>query len=77
MFKKATTPVQTPTTPVERVTSVLGPGINWSGNLGGKGGIRIEGRERRAVVAEVGAAEVALHLEQLGIVEITGHIHLQ
>lgn len=43
MFKKATTPVSTPTTPVERVTSVLGPGINWSGNLGGKGGIRIEG----------------------------------
>lgn len=43
MFKKATTPVQTSTTPVERVTSVLGPGINWSGNLGGKGGIRIEG----------------------------------
>ncbi|MBP9041361.1 MAG: polymer-forming cytoskeletal protein [Anaerolineaceae bacterium] len=43
MFKKSTTPVSTPTTPVERVTSVLGPGINWSGNLGGKGGIRIEG----------------------------------
>lgn len=43
MFKKTTTPIQTPTTPVERVTSVLGPGINWSGNLGGKGGIRIEG----------------------------------
>lgn len=43
MFKKATTPVQTPAAPVERVTSVLGPGINWSGNLGGKGGIRIEG----------------------------------
>lgn len=43
MFKKATTPVQPTTAPVERVTSVLGPGINWSGNLGGKGGIRIEG----------------------------------
>jgi cytoskeletal protein CcmA (bactofilin family) len=25
------------------VTSVLGPGIIWTGNLGGKGGIRIEG----------------------------------
>ena len=25
------------------MTSVLGPGINWTGNLGGKGGIRIEG----------------------------------
>ena len=45
MFKKPTTP--TPATsvsaPIERVTSVLGPGILWSGNLGGKGGIRIEG----------------------------------
>ena len=43
MFKK--TPVTEPTVqPVlERVTSVLGPGINWAGNLGGKGGIRIEG----------------------------------
>ena len=43
MFKK--TPVTKPTVqPVmERVTSVLGPGINWAGNLGGKGGIRIEG----------------------------------
>ncbi len=43
MFKKTTTPVPPPTAPMERVTSVLGPGINWSGNLGGKGGIRIEG----------------------------------
>ncbi len=43
MFKKTTTPL--PVTPqnVDRVTSVLGPGINWTGNLGGKGGIRIEG----------------------------------
>ena len=29
--------------PTERVTSVLGPGINWKGNLRGSGGIRIEG----------------------------------
>jgi cytoskeletal protein CcmA (bactofilin family) len=27
----------------ERVTSVLGNGINWKGSLGGTGGIRIEG----------------------------------
>ena len=26
-----------------RVTSVLGPGINWKGDLRGKGGVRIEG----------------------------------
>ncbi len=43
MFRK-TTPTQTANTqPVERVTSVLGPGINWQGNLRGSGGIRIEG----------------------------------
>lgn len=29
--------------PVERVTSVIGPGINWHGDLKGKGGVRIEG----------------------------------
>jgi cytoskeletal protein CcmA (bactofilin family) len=43
MFKKPAAPTQTVVTPVERVTSVLGPGIIWSGNLAGKGGIRIEG----------------------------------
>ena len=31
------------TTPVERVTSVIGPGINWHGDLKGRGGVRIEG----------------------------------
>lgn len=30
-------------TPSERVTSVIGPGISWKGDLRGKGGIRIEG----------------------------------
>ncbi len=43
MFKKTSASEQVPQQVVERVTSVLGPGINWSGNLGGKGGIRIEG----------------------------------
>jgi cytoskeletal protein CcmA (bactofilin family) len=32
-----------PLTQTERVTSVLGPGINWKGNLTGSGGVRIEG----------------------------------
>jgi cytoskeletal protein CcmA (bactofilin family) len=32
-----------PPAPVERVTSVLGEGIAWKGNLTGTGGIRIEG----------------------------------
>jgi cytoskeletal protein CcmA (bactofilin family) len=31
------------TSPGERVTSVLGPGINWTGALRGSGGVRIEG----------------------------------
>lgn len=44
MFRKNTPPVVSNTTPtVERVTSVLGPGINWQGNLRGSGGVRLEG----------------------------------
>lgn len=43
MFKKPTVPASTPTPTIERVTSVLGPGINWQGNLRGTGGVRIEG----------------------------------
>jgi len=43
MFKKPSIPASTPTPTVERVTSVLGPGINWQGNLRGTGGVRIEG----------------------------------
>jgi cytoskeletal protein CcmA (bactofilin family) len=43
MFRR--NPPSTPPaiTPTERVTSVLGPGINWQGNLRGSGGLRIEG----------------------------------
>lgn len=44
MFKKTPSPIPQPNAaPIERVTSVLGPGILWTGNLGGRGGIRIEG----------------------------------
>lgn len=44
MFKKPSSQtINPPTSPLERVTSVLGPGINWAGNLTGSGGIRIEG----------------------------------
>jgi cytoskeletal protein CcmA (bactofilin family) len=43
MFRKSTPPTPPAITPVERVTSVLGPGINWQGNLRGSGGVRIEG----------------------------------
>lgn len=43
MFRKNTQPIPSSIAPVERVTSVLGPGINWQGNLRGSGGVRIEG----------------------------------
>lgn len=44
MFKKNPPANQQPQIPaIERVTSILGPGINWHGNLRGSGGIRIEG----------------------------------
>jgi len=42
--KKKPEPTFSPgTAPFERVTTVLGPGINWKGDLRGKGGVRIEG----------------------------------
>lgn len=43
MFRKKTAPTPEMVKPSERVTSVLGPGINWKGDLRGNGGIRIEG----------------------------------
>lgn len=43
MFRKNTSPAPVTVTPTERVTSVLGPGIIWKGNLRGSGGVRIEG----------------------------------
>src|SRR5512142_550336 len=43
MFRKAAPTQPAATVPTERVTSVLGPGINWKGNLRGSGGVRIEG----------------------------------
>ncbi len=43
MLKRNPPPAPPAVTPVERVTSVLGQGINWQGNLRGSGGVRIEG----------------------------------
>lgn len=43
MFRKTPPSIPPTVTPTERVTSVLGPGINWKGNLRGSGGVRIEG----------------------------------
>ena len=43
MFRKKESTISPASTPLERVTSVLGPGINWRGVLSGSGGVRIEG----------------------------------
>ncbi|HUV15922.1 MAG TPA: polymer-forming cytoskeletal protein [Pelolinea sp.] len=43
MFKRSSNSSDQPASQVERVTSVLGDGINWTGKLSGKGGVRIEG----------------------------------
>ena len=45
MFKKRDEirPVNGPSAPTTRVTSVLGPGITWKGSISGSGGVRIEG----------------------------------
>jgi len=46
MFRRKeepSSPLTTQPAPSERVTSVLGPGIIWKGNLSGSGGVRIEG----------------------------------
>ncbi|MDD2521875.1 MAG: polymer-forming cytoskeletal protein [Anaerolineaceae bacterium] len=41
--KKKDSPVFIPDTTKSQVTSVIGPGINWVGDLRGRGGVRIEG----------------------------------
>ena len=47
MFKRNSTDPQAATPPavqaVERITSVLGPGVIWQGTISGSGGVRIEG----------------------------------
>ena len=48
MFKRNPTTQQGTSSPpviqaVERITSVLGPGVIWEGKLSGAGGVRIEG----------------------------------
>jgi cytoskeletal protein CcmA (bactofilin family) len=46
MFKRNSTPVETPGSAVqavERITSVLGSGVVWHGSVNGSGGVRIEG----------------------------------
>jgi cytoskeletal protein CcmA (bactofilin family) len=47
MFRKrsepATVPAKPKSAPTERITSVLGNGVVWKGQLSGSGGVRIEG----------------------------------
>lgn len=45
MFRKRdSSPPDSPSSPTaERITSVLGNGVTWKGQLGGSGGVRIEG----------------------------------
>src|SRR5512134_1142764 len=47
MFRKrsepATVPSKPSSAPTERITSVLGNGVVWKGQLSGSGGVRIEG----------------------------------
>jgi cytoskeletal protein CcmA (bactofilin family) len=45
MFKRGSTSSETAATAqtVERITSVLGPGVIWHGAVSGSGGVRIEG----------------------------------
>lgn len=71
MFRKRedTTPLAAQAAPTERVTSVLGSGIIWNGNLSGSGGVRIEG-----------AFEGDINLRGLLVVGETGRVtcqHLQ
>lgn len=52
MFRKRNeeiTPV-VPAAPIQRVTSVLGTGIIWKGDLSGSGGVRIEGAFEGGIV---------------------------
>ncbi len=45
MFKRTVTPTDATqqVQAVERITSVLGPGVIWHGSINGSGGVRIEG----------------------------------
>ena len=65
MFRKREGPRPVPVqpAPTERVTTVLGPGIVWKGNLNGSGGVRIEG-----------AYEGEISLRGLLVVGATGRI---
>ena len=66
MFRKTPTSPLTPQAPIERVTSVLGPGINWKGDLRGSGGVRIEG-----------SFEGEINIRGLVVIGETGQLHAE
>lgn len=68
MFRRRDDPLLPPTqpAPTERVTSVLGGGIVWKGDLSGSGGVRIEG-----------AFEGEISLRGLLVVGETGRVTCQ
>jgi len=68
MFRRRDDPLLPPTqpAPTERVTSVLGGGIVWKGDLSGSGGVRIEG-----------AFEGEISLRGLLVVGDTGRVTCQ
>ena len=47
MFRRRTAPSSTPpatqAAPADRITTVIGSGITWKGDLSGTGGVRVEG----------------------------------
>ena len=52
MFRRNTSPAAEASQPiqaVERITSVLGSGVIWHGNINGSGGVRIEGAFEGAI----------------------------
>jgi cytoskeletal protein CcmA (bactofilin family) len=65
MFRKrdGSGPILPSITPSERVTSVLGPGVSWKGDLLGSGGVRIEG-----------ALEGNIHLRGLLVISESGRV---
>ncbi len=84
MFRKRNTPPApanvTAAAPVERITSVLGSGISWKGQLSGSGGVRIEGAfdgdiavRGLLVVGETG--RVTAHEIRANLVIIAGAVH--
>ena len=66
MFKRNSTAIAPFSTPVDKVTSVLGPGISWQGALRGSGGVRIEG-----------ALEGEIAIRGLVVVGETGKVQCQ